>query len=60
VHDGRQFKMSSLYKSLKKQEILEALVVSVGGVRCTSYLIGDVAYLICMSLMENWKALNDL
>ena len=60
VHDGGQFKVSSLYRSLKRREILQDPVVSIGGVRCTPYLIGDAAYPIRTYLIKNWKAPNDL
>ena len=60
VHDGGQFKVSSLYKSLRRREILQEPVVSVGGIQCTPYLIGDSAYPIRTYLMKNWKVPNDL
>jgi len=35
-------------------------MVLVGDVRCTLYLIGDVLYPICIYLVKNCKAANDL
>jgi hypothetical protein len=60
VHDGGQFKVSSLYKDLRKREILQEPVVLVGGIMCTPYLIGDAAYPIRTYLIKNWKAPNDM
>jgi len=60
VHDGGQFKVSSLYKSLRTHDILQEPRLLVGDVQCTPYLIRDLAYPICTYLQKNWKAPNDL
>ncbi len=44
VHDGGQFKMSSVCKQLKNHEILQDTMVVVRAVRCTPYIICDVTY----------------
>ena len=53
MHDGEQFKLSSLYRQLRYQEILQDPLVVVGGMRCTPYLIADSAFPICPYLMKN-------
>jgi hypothetical protein len=42
--DGRQFKMSSLYRSVLSRQILQKLIVTIKGVQIQPYLLGDVAY----------------
>ena len=53
MHDGGQFKLSSVYQQLKNREILQDPLVVVGGMRCTPYLIADSAYPICPYLIKN-------
>jgi len=53
MHDGEQFKVSSLYKSLKRHDILQEPRLLVGDVECTLYLIGDSAYPIRTYLHKN-------
>ena len=53
VHDGGQFKLSSLYQQLRDWEILQDPLVVVGGMRCTPFLIAYSAYPIRPYLMKN-------
>ena len=59
VHDGGQFKSSSLYQQLRDRSILQQPVVNVGGKMCTPYLIGDSAYPIRTYLQKNWRSTTD-
>ena len=60
MHDGRQFKLSSLYQQLRNRKILQDPLVVVGGMRCTPNLIANSTYPICPYLMKNWIAPNDV
>ncbi len=53
VHDGGQFKRCSLYAHLRSQEILQKLVVTIQGMKCTSFLISDATYPIHTYLQKN-------
>jgi len=52
VHDDKQFKVFNLYKSLRRSDILQEPRLLVGDIECTSYLIGDSAYPICIEELE--------
>jgi hypothetical protein len=56
VHDGGQFKTSSLYRQLRRQEILQQPEVRVGGSILKPYLIGDSTYPIRRYLMKNYRS----
>ena len=60
MHDGKQFKLSSLYRQLRDREILQDPLVVVGHMKCIPYLIAVPAYPIRPYLMKNWKAPNDV
>ena len=59
VHNGGQFKVSSLYRDLRNRDILQSPIVNVRRKRCTPYLIGDSAYPIRPYLQKNWKSPQD-
>jgi hypothetical protein len=61
VHDGGQFKKSSLNHELKTQQILQKSMIIIQCVQMTSYLIGNFAYNIHITF-KNWKFhnLNDV
>jgi hypothetical protein len=52
VHDGSQFKKSSLNHELKTQQILQKSMIIVQCVQMTPYLIGDFAYHIHITLKK--------
>jgi hypothetical protein len=56
VHDGGQFKTSSLYQQLRRQQVLQHPQIMVRGLTVKPYLIGDSAYPICTYLMKNYKS----
>lgn len=58
VYDKGQFKSSNIYKELQTISLLQETTVIVRGMRCTFYLIGDVAYLIRTYVHKNWKTCN--
>ena len=60
MHDGRQFKISSLYIDLKNRDILQETEVVIRGTTCTPYLIEDFAYPIRTYLQKNWRTREDL
>jgi hypothetical protein len=60
VHDGGQFKISSLYRDLKNRDILQEPEVLIRGTTCTPYLIADSAYPIRTYLQKNWRTPEDL
>ncbi len=53
VHDGGKFKRCNLYAQLKYQEILQEPIITIQSMRCTPFLIGDVAYPIHTYLQKN-------
>jgi hypothetical protein len=60
VHNGGQFKISSLYRDLNNWDILQELEVLIRGTSCTPYLIADSAYPIRTYLQKNWRTPEDL
>jgi hypothetical protein len=58
VANGGQFKMSSLYCSLRSKQILQKLVVIIKGMQIQFYLFGDVTYAIEPYLLKGYKPRN--
>jgi hypothetical protein len=56
--DGRQFKMSSLYRSFQSRQILQELVIIIKGVQIQPYLLRDAAYPIRPYLLKGYKPQN--
>jgi hypothetical protein len=56
VHDRGQFKTSSLYKQLRRQQILQHPQITVGQLTIKPYLVGNSAYPIRTYLMKNYRS----
>jgi hypothetical protein len=52
VYDGGQFKISSFYKDLKNQDILQELELLIKSTICTPYLIANSVYPILTYLQR--------
>lgn len=53
VYDGDQYKVLSLYRDLRNQDILQELLIVVESMRCTLYSIANSVYPIHTYLMKN-------
>jgi hypothetical protein len=58
IHDGGQFKTSSLYQQFRRQQVLQQPQITVRGLVVKPYLVGDSAYPIYKYLMKNYKSKN--